>query len=78
MNTHKHEFTPNDFGMSQAVEIRDPYTAGHQRRVARLATAIAGEMGLADDRTGESNWPVRFTMWAKSVCRQKFSANRGC
>ena len=29
-----------------AVEIRDPYTAGHQRRVADLARAIAGELGL--------------------------------
>jgi putative nucleotidyltransferase with HDIG domain len=30
------------------VESRDPYTAGHQRRVAELARAIAGEMGLSD------------------------------
>jgi PAS domain S-box-containing protein/putative nucleotidyltransferase with HDIG domain len=29
-------------------ETRDPYTAGHQRRVARLATDIAREMGLPD------------------------------
>ncbi len=28
------------------VEIRDPYTAGHQRRVATLARAIAIEMGF--------------------------------
>ena len=28
------------------VETRDPYTAGHQHQVARLATAIATEMGL--------------------------------
>jgi putative nucleotidyltransferase with HDIG domain len=32
------------------AEMRDPYTAGHQRRVAELATAIAREMGLADSR----------------------------
>jgi PAS domain S-box-containing protein/putative nucleotidyltransferase with HDIG domain len=31
-------------------EIRDPYTAGHQRRVADLARAIAQEMGLDPDR----------------------------
>jgi len=31
-------------------EARDPYTAGHQRRVAQLATAIAQEMGLPDER----------------------------
>ncbi|MDO8670204.1 MAG: PAS domain S-box protein, partial [Dehalococcoidia bacterium] len=28
------------------VETRDPYTAGHQRRVAELASAIAREIGL--------------------------------
>jgi len=28
------------------VDIRDPYTAGHQRRVAKLACAIAEELGL--------------------------------
>jgi PAS domain S-box-containing protein/putative nucleotidyltransferase with HDIG domain len=36
--------------MALTVEIRDPYTAGHQRRVAQLAKAIAETMGLADDR----------------------------
>lgn len=36
--------------LSAASEIRDPYTAGHQRRVADLARAIAQEMGLAQDR----------------------------
>lgn len=30
--------------MAKIVEIRDPYTAGHQRRVAKLAVAIAREM----------------------------------
>jgi PAS domain S-box-containing protein len=32
------------------VETRDPYTAGHQRRVADLARAIATEMGLTTDQ----------------------------
>ncbi|MBI4322642.1 MAG: PAS domain S-box protein [Chloroflexi bacterium] len=32
------------------IEMRDPYTAGHQRRVAELASAIAREMGLANER----------------------------
>ena len=35
--------------ISVAVEMRDPYTAGHQQRVADLACAIAQEMGLSDD-----------------------------
>jgi putative two-component system response regulator len=30
------------------VEMRDPYTAGHQRQVAQLATAIAHEMKLSE------------------------------
>lgn len=33
--------------MAQMVEIRDPYTAGHQQRVAQLACAIATRMGLS-------------------------------
>jgi PAS domain S-box-containing protein len=28
------------------IEMRDPYTAGHERRVAELATAIGNELGL--------------------------------
>lgn len=36
--------------IADTVEARDPYTAGHQRRVASLAVAIAREMGLAEER----------------------------
>jgi PAS domain S-box-containing protein/putative nucleotidyltransferase with HDIG domain len=36
--------------MVSAVEMRDPYTAGHQLRVANLACAIAAEMGLSNDK----------------------------
>ena len=36
--------------MAQTVEVRDPYTAGHQKRVADLARAIATRMGLPSDR----------------------------
>jgi PAS domain S-box-containing protein len=36
--------------MSVTVEMRDPYTAGHQRRVGRLSVAIAREMGLPEPR----------------------------
>lgn len=32
------------------VEMRDPYTAGHEARVAELAGAIAKEMGLPDEQ----------------------------
>jgi PAS domain S-box-containing protein/putative nucleotidyltransferase with HDIG domain len=36
--------------LSAVSEQRDPYTAGHQRRVADLAQAIAQELGLSPDR----------------------------
>ena len=38
--------------MSLVVETRDPYTAGHQRRVADLAATIAKTMGMSD-------WAIR-------------------
>jgi putative two-component system response regulator len=34
--------------MSKIVEMRDPYTSGHQTRVADLSAAIAGELGLPE------------------------------
>ena len=34
--------------MSHVVESRDPYTAGHERRVAELATAIGTELGMTN------------------------------
>ena len=36
--------------IAATVESRDPYTAGHQKRVAELSTAIGREMGLDDER----------------------------
>lgn len=36
--------------ISAMVEMRDPYTAGHEQRVAELAAAIATEMGLPEAR----------------------------
>jgi len=38
------------FTMAKILELRDPYTAGHQQRVARLACAIAREMGLTEEQ----------------------------
>ncbi|MBF0316973.1 MAG: PAS domain S-box protein [Nitrospirae bacterium] len=35
--------------ISMTVEVRDPYTAGHQRRVSNIARAIAGEMSLPEE-----------------------------
>lgn len=36
--------------ISDIVEMRDLYTAGHQKRVALLACAIAKELGLSEER----------------------------
>ncbi len=36
--------------MVKIVEMRDPYTAGHQQGVADLATAIAREMNMSDEQ----------------------------
>ncbi len=36
--------------ITKLVEARDPYTAGHQEKVAQLAISIAREMGLGEDR----------------------------
>ena len=36
--------------MALTVETRDPYTAGHQRRVSNLARAIATEIGISEDQ----------------------------
>ena len=35
--------------IANALDQRDPYTAGHQREVAYIAVAIARELGLPDD-----------------------------
>jgi len=36
--------------MAMTIEMRDPYTAGHQRRVRDLSCAIAENMGLSKER----------------------------
>jgi HD-GYP domain-containing protein (c-di-GMP phosphodiesterase class II) len=36
--------------IAATVEARDPYTAGHQRRVGELATAIGREMDLSKEQ----------------------------
>ncbi|MFH1485668.1 MAG: PAS domain S-box protein [Chloroflexota bacterium] len=36
--------------VASVIEIRDPYTAGHQQRVTQLACNIARELGLGDEQ----------------------------
>jgi PAS domain S-box-containing protein/putative nucleotidyltransferase with HDIG domain len=38
------------FTMAKMSEFKDPYTAGHQKRVSQLTTAIARKMGLTEDK----------------------------
>lgn len=37
--------------ISRTVEARDPYTAGHEDRVAKLCRRLAAELGLSADQT---------------------------
>jgi len=41
--------------ISKMVEMKDPFTAGHQIRVAQLASAIANKMNLTDEQTAMLN-----------------------
>ena len=43
-------FTGTTEALSELVESRDPYTAGHQRRTAELAAAIARSLGLSGEK----------------------------
>lgn len=36
--------------LSMAIESKDPYAMGHQKRVTKLARSIAQEMGISNDR----------------------------
>lgn len=52
---HSHERLRKAMGgiiqaMSLTIEKRDPYTAGHQRRTAKLCRAIATELGFSWER----------------------------
>jgi len=45
----QHNFIMTIDTMSKIVELRDPYTAGHQKRVAQLAGKIGEKMGLSQN-----------------------------
>lgn len=42
--------------LANLIDAKDPYTAGHSRRVATLAVAVASELGLQDH--------MKATLWA--------------
>ena len=60
--------------IATAVELRDPYTIGHQGRVAELAKAIAREMGFISRRSTGSASPVLSMTSAKLPSRERSSA----
>jgi len=39
--------------LTTIIDAKDPYTAGHSERVARIATLIAKQMGLSADQVGD-------------------------
>jgi HD-GYP domain-containing protein (c-di-GMP phosphodiesterase class II) len=43
-------FDQTVLALASLVELRDPYTAGHQRRVSQLAVAIAKGLGESGDQ----------------------------
>jgi response regulator RpfG family c-di-GMP phosphodiesterase len=45
-----HALTNTVNAMAKMLEMRDPYTAGHQQRVAELSVAIGHELGLDENR----------------------------
>jgi len=71
--------------LENTVEIRDPYTAGHQRRVADLGRSIACQMGFSEDITdgiriggilhdiGKINVPIDILMKPRSLTELEFS-----
>ena len=46
----EHSFIDLAETVSRAMESRDPYTSGHQRRVAELACLVGEKLGLDEDR----------------------------
>lgn len=70
--------------LSRAIEKRDPYTDGHQKRVARLAAAIATDLGLLSEEIraiqlaalihdiGKLSVPVEILVMPRKLNRQEF------
>ena len=50
-NTIRNTLGGTVIALSMVIETRDPYTAGHQRRVAELAVAISRTLGWSEERT---------------------------
>jgi len=57
-------------GLSFALEAKDPYTAGHSRRVAEIAHAIGSKMGLSKDELDDLHWGSLLHDLGKIAIRQ--------
>ena len=70
--------------LSSAVELRDPYTAGHQKRVSDLSCVIATELGLSSSRinglrlaglvhdVGKIRIPAEILSWPNQLSEMDF------
>ena len=70
--------------LSSALELRDPYTAGHQKRVSELSCAIASELGLSSEQidgirlaglvhdVGKICVPVEILSWPDKLSENDF------
>lgn len=71
--------------ITKVVEIRDPYSTGHQQRVSKLATVIAREMKLPQDKIegtriaslvhdiGKVNLPTEIVSWPGKLIDVEFN-----
>ena len=71
--------------ITEIVEIRDPYLIGHHQRVSKLATAIAQEMKLSQDKiegvrfaslvhdVGKVNLPTEFVSKPSKLMEVEFN-----
>ncbi|GAB1428653.1 hypothetical protein MASR2M17_20830 [Aminivibrio sp.] len=57
--------------LASAIEAKDSYTSGHQRQVARLAKAIAAEMGYSPSFVKGVEQASSSTTSARSRCPVK-------
>jgi putative nucleotidyltransferase with HDIG domain len=71
--------------ITKVVETRNPYSIGHQQRVSKLATAIAREMKLSQDKIegtriaslvhdiGKVNLPTEIVSWPGKLIDVEFN-----
>ena len=61
--------------LASTIEMRDPYTAGHQRRVTLLACSIVEEMGLTEEQFDGLRLAGLVHDLGKITCLLRFSIN---